>query len=97
MDGVSVIENDELLVGGGESGDFGVMRFNADGTPDIQFGDGGVARAELTGVTPTAFAVAPGGEPVVGGYTGKLGAFTPTDFAVARFLPSGDLDSWFRG
>jgi hypothetical protein len=59
--GVTAVENDELLVGGGEPGDFGVLAFHEDGTPDSGFGEDGVAQAGLTGVTATGFGRAPDG------------------------------------
>jgi len=93
--GVTAVENDELLVGGGEPGDFGVLRFSADGTPDSGFGEDGLARAGLTGVTATGFGQAPDGALVVGGHTGTRGVSARMDFAAARFLRGGSVDSSF--
>ena len=91
--GVAVVADDAILVGGGDPGDFGVLRFDADGTPDEDFGEGGVAHAGLTGVFGTAFDVSPGGQPIVAGRTARVDG--RSDLAVARFTPTGSLDTSF--
>ncbi|MFT4050175.1 MAG: hypothetical protein QM648_10125 [Solirubrobacterales bacterium] len=78
-----------------------VQRFNADGSTDTSFGDGGLATAEI----PTGFAinvvagvgVQPDGSVVVGARVYPTPATTPGVFAVIRFTPSGQLDTGFDG
>ena len=67
------------------------MRYNADGTPDATFGDGGRVRFSYsTGPASLirAMLIQPDGRIVVGGGDGDR-------FAVARLLPSGLLDPSF--
>lgn len=79
------------------SGLWQVARFLGDGLPDLTFdGDGKVSfTVSTTGssVIPTAVAVQPGGEIVVGG--GIPGAGGKTDFLMVRVLPNGAVDSSF--
>lgn len=83
---------------------FGVARFLSDGTPDPNFDDDGFATVAFDNDTNT-FEVARGvaiedvgGEIVLAGFIGTpatdLVPATP-DFAVARLLPTGDLDTSF--
>ncbi len=76
--------------------DFAVARFNADGSLDLSFGNGGKVTTDFNGQTDRAFAVAIQGD-------GKIvvaGSATPasgisTDFAVARYDGEGALDGSF--
>jgi uncharacterized delta-60 repeat protein len=76
---------------------FGVARFNADGSPDTTFGSGGEALA-APGSAAHAYAVAvqSNGEIVVAG-TAMNGSDpnNSEDFAVARFDTNGSLDIGF--
>ena len=88
----------------GTSSDFVVTRFNADGTSDASFGDGGRVVLDFYGDFDVAHAVAvqPDGKILVAGY-----AMTPDtdgnpettedteDFALARFHADGTLDTAF--
>ncbi|MET0625057.1 MAG: Calx-beta domain-containing protein [Pyrinomonadaceae bacterium] len=67
--------------------DFAVSRFNADGSPDQNFGSGGKIRTDFLGGQDIAFAVAlqPGRGIVLAGLTTVL---QPKDFALARYSPS---------
>ena len=77
---------------------FAVARFNADGSLDPGFGDGGRV---LTAVEPTtgygrediayAMLLQPDGKIVVGGETGGF----PRNFALARYNKDGSLDTGF--
>jgi uncharacterized delta-60 repeat protein len=88
----------------GASDDFGVVRYNADGSLDATFdGDGKV----MTNFVPTAFtsqdiansvALEDDGRIVVAGYSGVAYTSTTTalyDFAAARYNPDGSLDTTF--
>jgi uncharacterized delta-60 repeat protein len=95
----------KILVGGatfigaaGSNGyNFGIVRFNADGSVDTSFGMSGIATADYSGGTTNdekihALAVQPDGKIVAAGYA-RIGS--PVDFAVVRFNADGMLDSTF--
>jgi uncharacterized delta-60 repeat protein len=75
--------------------DFGLARYNADGTLDDSFGNGGKVLTDFDGFNDDAMAVLiqPDGKIVAAG-----SAKNPTsyyDFALARYLPDGTLDTGF--
>jgi uncharacterized delta-60 repeat protein len=79
----------------GESNDFGVVQFNADGSLDTTFGSGGQATADFTGpidaTAVDALRQVDGKLVVVGGVSnGRTG-----DFALVRYNVDGSLDSTF--
>jgi uncharacterized delta-60 repeat protein len=89
---------------GGDQGDFGVVRFNNDGTIDTRFGGGdGVVTTDFSDEPsidlPYSVTFAPGGRLVVGGRTMDYGGtnLTPRDggFAIARYNDDGSLDATF--
>jgi len=92
----------DILVGstaslGGTGTDFGVARFNPDGSLDTAFGTGGLTSANVSAApTPNDFGTALlpqfDGRIVVAGY--YIGA-TSNDVAVARFTTAGALDPSF--
>ena len=79
---------------------FMLVRYDSTGALDGSFGNAGVV---ITGFTPTSsdsafqLALQPDGRIVVAGWSRVAGVGNPTLFAVARFLPDGDLDSTFDG
>jgi uncharacterized delta-60 repeat protein len=78
-------------------GDWGVMRWNSDGSLDTGFGDGGRKRIHFDdGIfadSPSRVAMGPNGTIVIGGdYNRNSGGKV---FAAARLLPSGELDPAF--
>ncbi|MEW6126894.1 MAG: hypothetical protein AB1757_07630 [Acidobacteriota bacterium] len=81
--------------GGGSSTDFGLARYNADGTPDNTFGNGGVATVDFFGLNDqvTAIAIQTDGRIVVGGRATI--SQTATDFGLVRFTATGTLDPTF--
>ena len=97
--GIALQPNGKIIVvggvehGGGNRG-FGLARYLTDGTLDTEFGQGGLMAVPiLPGLNSVATDVSlhPSGTIVVGGYTdGETG--TGRDFALARFLPDGELD-----
>ena len=95
-DGKIVIAGPDNYFGGGYAHDFGVARFNTDGSLDASFGVSGEATTSFGNFdnTATCVAIQGGGKIVVAGYTGVEGAF---DFAVARYNPDGSLDAGFNG
>ena len=79
--------------------DFFVARYNRDGTPDTDFGNGGVRYIsfDLGGTNEDraqAIALQTDGKIVVAGFTATA---TGTDFAVARLDTGGTLDPGFDG
>lgn len=92
------VSGDKTLVAGYVSGDngddFAIARFNADGTLDSTFGQGGWAIVDFGSTFDQACAIAVDaqGHIVVAGQTSVNGSF---DFAVARLDSSGALDSTF--
>jgi len=77
-------------------GDFGVVRYQANGTLDTGFGAGGEARAYFTNFinTPNDAARQPNGDIVVVG-DAENATDTVNEFALARFTAAGTLDGSF--
>jgi uncharacterized delta-60 repeat protein len=72
------------------SSDFAVVRFSADGTLDASYGDGGIARADVSGAGDVAYTlhVDEEGRVVAAG-------LADGDFGLARFDARGRLDEGF--
>lgn len=74
--------------------DFALVRFSSDGVPDTSFGSAGIVTTNfVSGSHPSADetaagAIQPDGKILVGGYSSH-------QFALARYLPSGTLDTSF--
>ncbi|HVK10090.1 MAG TPA: putative Ig domain-containing protein [Gemmataceae bacterium] len=88
-----------LVVTGGiatatDTGDFTLVRLNADGTPDFTFGTAGkvVTSVGPYADVPTSLVQDPEGRTVVAGWTDSFGK---RRFAVARYTPTGALDPVF--
>ena len=79
------------------SRDFGLIGTLADGEPDPDFGDGGLARLDFDNDEDTveAVAVQPDGRIVAVGAVKASGSTQGTDFGIARFLPDGSVDTGF--
>src|SRR5262245_24776778 len=75
--------------------DFGLARYNDDGTLDAGFGTGGRVTTDFAGLSDTAYAVAvqPDGKIVAAG--SAVFAGRGFDFAVARYNIDGSLDASF--
>jgi uncharacterized delta-60 repeat protein len=93
-DGKSVIAG---ILGSPGSEQFGVTRYNTDGSVDGSFGDGGVASVSFQGTndTPTSVLLLPTGQILVAG-TSTV-ASGGSEFAIAMFDSNGDLDPTFGG
>lgn len=75
--------------------DFAIARYEPDGTPDFSFGSGGQVTTDFERLNDDAFAVllrTDGRIIAVGSSRGRLSDY---DFAVARYLPNGQLDAAF--
>ena len=85
--------------GPGFNRNFAIARYHADGTLDTGFGGDGIVTTDFAGQVDQANSVAvqPDGKIVVAGLaarTGPLGA--DNDFAIARYLGDGTLDTQLR-
>jgi uncharacterized delta-60 repeat protein len=100
-----VIQADgKIVLGGYANGgrttgyDFALARYNANGSIDTSFGNGGVATADFSGFEDRIRAVTiDGNNNIVAAGFASTGLYSPAfkNFAVARFTPSGQLDSTF--
>jgi uncharacterized delta-60 repeat protein len=106
---VAVDSNDRVVVAGfaysngSASREFGVVRYNDDGSLDDSFGAGGKVMTDIGGAgfddTVNAVAIQPDDKIVVAGTT-AVDAVTPAgtaDVAVARYDAGGTLDPAFGG
>ena len=76
-------------------GEFALTRHNRDGTPDATFGSNGRVTTDFLGGFDVArgVAVLPAGQIVAAGIAKNV----RDDFALARYLPAGALDTTFGG
>jgi uncharacterized delta-60 repeat protein len=101
-DGVTTQSDGKILVVGAAGHDFGVARYNTDGSLDSGFGRGGRVTTNFVGEAPGlgdydhawSVAVQADGRIVVAGATAGSAYFTSA-FAVARYQPDGSLDTSF--
>jgi uncharacterized delta-60 repeat protein len=86
------VQPDGKIVAAGEAAwgaEFGLVRYNPDGTLDLTFGDGGTVATDIPPSGAYALAIqADGGIVAAGG--GRR-------FALVRYAPDGDLDPTFGG
>jgi uncharacterized delta-60 repeat protein len=97
-EGLALQGDGKLVLAGagrpGSSSDFALLRLNADGTPDEDFGDTGLVTSAFGAGNAVAHAVtlqADGKLVVVGSHTLE----SNTDFALARYAANGELDAGF--
>ena len=95
---VAIHTDSRIIVGGNSSSTSGNLavaaRYNADGTADISFGNGGVATAQVPGPFVSSMVVHPlDGFIVLAGQTTVSTGFY--NFALVRFGPNGVLDNTF--
>jgi len=91
-----VLQADGKIVVTGESdGDFISIRYHADGSRDLLFGQYGKVRTDFFGYADGAYAVAvqADGNLVV---AGSANSASSSEFALARYNPSGELDTTFN-
>ncbi|KQP53645.1 cadherin-like domain-containing protein, partial [Methylobacterium sp. Leaf108] len=85
--------------GSGTGDDFAVVRYNANGSLDTSFGDGGKVLTPVGAGTSSdigySVTVQADGKIVVAGY--GIGSGTGPDFAVVRYTIDGNLDTSFNG
>ncbi|MEU6371983.1 calcium-binding protein [Streptomyces sp. NPDC046909] len=95
--GVAVQDDGKILAGAAAGGSFALVRYDTSGNPDTSFGDGdGVvftSFSEEGGAVARDMVLQSNGKIVLAGYSGE----TSFDFALARYLPDGSLDTGFGG
>ena len=84
-----------FIPGESSNTDFALARYNADGTPDATFGNGGQVSTDFNGLEDDAFSVLiqPDGKIVAVGSANNPASFY--DFAAARYLSNGTIDTTF--
>ncbi len=95
---VVLLSNGKILIGGYSAGDFLVMRYNNNGTPDNTFGTSGYTITDFDNFQDKAYALSvdAGGSIYLGGHgyeTGNGGLF---HFALAKYNSEGSLDNTFN-
>ncbi len=95
-DGKIVLAGLRTPAGGGASTDFALARYTADGSLDLTFDSDGRVVTDFAGLDEEAYDVhvQPTGRIVAVGFTFSSGA-TVQDFALARYLSNGALDTSF--
>ncbi|MBA3961554.1 MAG: hypothetical protein H0X40_06600 [Chthoniobacterales bacterium] len=85
----------DFVIGESSNTDFALARYNADGTPDGTFGNGGQVSTDFVGLEDDAFSVLiqPDGKIVAVGSANDPATFY--DFAAARYLSNGAIDTTF--
>jgi uncharacterized delta-60 repeat protein len=106
------LQPDGKIVAAGQAGDdFGLARYDPDGSLDVSFGVGGIQRTPIfeggyESDSAAAVALQVDGKIVAGGTTDGLPPCDfsidtcedpPSDFALVRYNPDGTLDSSFSG
>lgn len=99
---VAVQADGKIVVGGltattGTDYDFLLVRYNADGSLDATFGNGGKVVTSFGASTDriNAILIQDDGKIVVGGESDQGSTTTGTDFALARYNANGSLDATF--
>jgi len=96
-DGKVVLVGDDYNTGTGS--DFGIVRYNADGTLDTGFSGDGFQAVQVTGGNfgdgAAAVLQLADGKLLVGGYTTATNSSVTNDFALVRLNTDGSLDTSF--
>ena len=94
---VAVDSSGRIVTAGTDGADFVLVRLRPGGALDTTFGDDGVVRTDFAGFGDSAFAVSVqrDGKIVAAGFTVTVAG--GQDFAVARYLADGTLDTTFGG
>ena len=75
--------------------DFAIARYEPDGSPDFDFGSGGQVTTDFERLNDDAFAVLPRSDGSIVAVGSSRDRLSDYDFAVARYLPNGQLDTAF--
>jgi uncharacterized delta-60 repeat protein len=94
---VALQSNGNIVVAVGGSADFALVRYNADGTLDDTFGDGGRVVTDFSGSQGgcSGVAIQTDGKIVAAGSRYVGGSNGSGDFALARYNLDGSLDTMF--
>ena len=92
---VAVESDGCILVAGTYNGQFALLHYNANGTPDTNFGTDGMVLTTFGGSseTPSAMTLDSNGKILLAGTTTQ--SATGKDFAMARYNANGSLDTSF--
>jgi uncharacterized delta-60 repeat protein len=92
-----LVQPDGKIIAAGGGGDFVLLRYEASGAPDTSFDGDGKATTDFGSAFEAALSVAllPGGKLIAVGTAGLN--VTAANFALARYHPSGTLDTTFDG
>ena len=97
--GIAVQTDGKIILGGrteiGGSSDFGVSRYNSDGTLDVSFGTSGKAKIDFYGFNDGCFALALQSDGKIVAAGGAFGAAGDNNFAMTRLNPDGSIDASF--
>jgi uncharacterized delta-60 repeat protein len=93
---VVALPSGKILAAGHVNGDFAAARYNADGSFDTSFGNGGLTTVDFKGVNDEANAIAvlPNGKILLAGTT-TVSSGQAIAFGVVRLNPNGTLDTTF--
>ncbi|MEO6327838.1 MAG: T9SS type A sorting domain-containing protein [Ginsengibacter sp.] len=93
---VAIQTDGRILIAGSTNGNFGVIRYNINGTLDNTFDSNGAQTTDFGGTedNATAIAIQGNGKIIVGGYAGNG---NNNNFAVLRYHINGSLDNSFSG
>ena len=85
----------DFIIGESSNTDFALARYNSDGSPDATFGNGGQVSTDFVGLEDDAFSVLiqPDGKIVAVGSANNPATYY--DFAAARYLSNGTIDTTF--
>jgi uncharacterized delta-60 repeat protein len=97
------IQSNGKIIAAGQTSDgtgninFGLARYNTDGSFDLSFGVGGKVSTDFFGKTDSILDIAfePNGKIVAAGLASRTDFQTSSDFALARYNIDGSLDSTF--
>jgi uncharacterized delta-60 repeat protein len=94
---VSLAEDGKIIAAGSSASDFGVARYNTNGTPDNTFSGNGILTTDFVNSRDTARAIVaqPDGKIIVAG-TSVVTGTNPSSFAFARYLTVGDVTTTTR-
>ncbi len=96
---IAVQSDGKIVVAGQGGSDFGVLRYNTNGTLDKTFGKGGRVTTDFGGASDRASAVAiqPDGKIIVAGRGATNCVNCSGKIALARYTTAGKLDTSFDG
>lgn len=94
---VTLHADGKILVGGYIDGDFGILRYNTDGSLDTSFGDDGrvITDVENGNDNPVSILVQADGKILLGGSSVNTSDGIKTNFVFVRYNADGSLDTRF--